>query len=334
MHSLPVLEARELAIGYAGRGAIQKGLNLSLPAGQLVCLMGPNGVGKTTLLRTLAGLHPPLAGEISLAGRPLAGYSRREIAQRIAVVLTERLETASLTAYEVVALGRFPYQTLLGRHAAADETAIQLAFEQTGIRALAARRMGTLSDGERQKVWVARALAQASEVLLLDEPTAHLDIPARLQLFHLLRSISRQSGKAILLATHDLEMALQLADSLWLLTASGLHTGPPEALVLDGSLQEAFGSSNLDFDIQLGSFRLAPVSSGPTVGVVGPDPIRYWTTRALEREGFHVSQTSGTTIHCLEGPRWSIGDTIYNSLQAALQAIKTLGNPDSADYSR
>jgi iron complex transport system ATP-binding protein len=290
----PLLTAADLVVGYAAKKAphpVAGPLQLSLWPGELVCLLGPNGAGKSTLLRTLAGLQSPLGGQLHVAGQALAGLNAPERARQLSIVLTDRLDVGNLTVRELVRLGRYPHTGWLGGLKAHDEAQVQAALAATGTEAFAARPVGELSDGERQKVLLARALAQDTPVVLLDEPTAHLDLPNRVALMRLLHSLARQTGKAILLSTHELDLALQAADRVWLLPAGGaLHAGTPEDLVLSGAFAAAFVHEGLAFDAATGTFALhAP--TGPAVQLVGDGAAAFWTRRALEREGFVPTTT-------------------------------------------
>ena len=286
----PLLMADDLAVGYFGPKQtprpVASHLRLALWPGELVCLLGPNGAGKSTLLRTLAGLQPPLSGRLALGDADLATLSPGERARQLSIVLTERVAGGGLTGLELVRLGRHPHTGWLGRLTAHDEARVQAALTATGTAALAARPVDELSDGERQKILLARALAQDTPVVLLDEPTAHLDLPNRVALMRLLHQLARQTGKAILLSTHELDLALQAADRVWLLPAAGeLRTGTPEDLVLSGAFAAAFAREGLAFDAGTGTFALhAP--AGPAVQLVGEGAAAFWTRRALEREGF------------------------------------------------
>lgn len=295
--SLPLLTARALTIGYSNRNQAPKpvaeSLDLDLWPGQLVCLLGPNGAGKSTLMRTLAGLQPPLAGQIMLAGQRLNQLTPVDLAKKMSLVLTERLEVGNLTAYELVALGRTPYTGWLGTLTPTDTTKIHEAMTATDTAIYARRPWQQLSDGERQKVMLARALAQDTDVILLDEPTAHLDLPNRVEMMHLLHQLARQTGKAILLSTHELDLALQAADQLWLLRSDGnMDTGVPEDLVLQGAFEAAFAKSGFHFDPATGTFTLhTDEAKGPVIQVRGSGRGVFWTRRALQREGYRLSQT-------------------------------------------
>ncbi len=316
----PVLTTHNLSIGYgspqrthydrAGPRLIATALNVCLRAGELVCLLGPNGVGKSTLMRTLAGMQPALAGEVRLAGTPISALRPHDLARRLSVVLTERVEVGQLSAYALVALGRHPYTDWLGRLTPDDETVVRRAIEAVGAVALAHRPVHELSDGERQRIMIARALAQDPVVLLLDEPTAFLDLPRRVELMHLLRHLARSSRQALLLSTHDLDLALRCADVLWLMTPDGtLLAGAPEDLVLNGAFAAAFRGEGVTFDVASGTFRLNAPTHGP-VQLRGTGLPMQWTARALERAGFALAtgpeptQMRVTVLSDGDGPRW------------------------------
>lgn len=243
--SAPLLAARGLTIGHRlgrRRRVVSEGLDLELNSGELVCLLGRNGSGKSTLLRTFAGLLEPLAGRIEVAGAGLETLHSRARARRLAVVLPQTRPLGPVTAWELAALGRYAHTSWTGRLRTADRAAIQEALEATGAADLSQRRVTTLSDGERQKVAIARALAQEAKIVLLDEPTAFLDITARAELTATLASLASH-GRALLLSTHDLELALHHADRLWIISGDGVDCGSPAALSASGALERAFGAA-------------------------------------------------------------------------------------------
>lgn len=205
--------ATHLSVGY-GHRAVLTDISLSLAQGTLTCLIGPNGAGKSTLLRALAGYEPPLAGRMLIGGQDLQALTVGERAQVVSVVLTDRIDGVALSVNDIVTMGRAPYTGLLGNTTAADRQMVAQALEMVGISHLATRRIGTLSDGERQKVMVARALAQHTPVILLDEPTAFLDFPSKVALMRLLSHLAATQAKTILMSTHDLEIAAAMADNL------------------------------------------------------------------------------------------------------------------------
>ena len=250
-----MLQLTHLSTGH-GRRCTGQGLSGRLPASTLAALLGVNGCGKSTLLRTLSGLLPPFprGGEatdeapVRLCGRPLADYAPRELARTVSIVLTERPLAEGLTVEDVVQMGRIPYSRLLSHRSAEDERQVRRALELTSTVHLARRALTSLSDGERQRVFVAKALAQDTPVILLDEPSAFLDFPSKIQLFRLLRRLAHEEGKAILMSTHDVEPALQLADQLWLLSRDELCCGTPEDLAAAGEIGRFFDRSGLRFD--------------------------------------------------------------------------------------
>ena len=226
-----------LSIGYQNRHGVKKvaeGITDSIHSGELTCLLGENGAGKSTLLRTLSGFLPPISGDITILGKPLRSYSERELATVIGVVLTERTNLQNMTVTELVGMGRSPYTGFWGRLSAQDRRKVDEALSLVGIPSLRDRMVQTLSDGERQKVMIAKALAQETPIIFLDEPTAFLDYPSKVEVLNLLGRLSREMGKTIFLSTHDLELALRVADRVWLMTKQGsVQAGLPENLFID-----------------------------------------------------------------------------------------------------
>lgn len=247
-----MFEAHQLSIGYSAHPAsicVRRDINLQLSPGEFACLLGANGSGKSTLLRTLAGLQAPLAGDILLDGQPLAALSPRERARKLAVVLTDRFEVPHLSAREFVAWSRSPYVGLAAHLTADDRERVEQSLRSAGVAALAGRSLHSLSDGERQRVLVAAALCQTTPYILLDEPTAHLDLPNRVELLLLLARLAHDEGKGILLSTHELDLALQTADSFRLLAPDGrTYSGSPRELARSGLLEQAFSSPSFRID--------------------------------------------------------------------------------------
>jgi iron complex transport system ATP-binding protein len=294
----PLLTTHDLSIGYpTQQRTVAQGLTLSLAAGQLVCLLGPNGAGKSTLMRTLAGLQTPLAGTVQLAGELLTDISTLDLARRMSLVLAERVDMGTMRVGELVALGRAPHTGRFGRLTAIDQARIEQALTLTNTNRLVDRRLHQLSDGERQTVMLARALAQDTDLILLDEPTAHLDLPNRVEMMRLLRQLTRQTGKAILLSTHELDLALQAADTLWLFDVRGqLTVGAPEDLVLTGAFDAAFDKAGFYFDRMTGTFTMQSDENGPAVRLSGNESLLFWTRRALHREGFAIQDTADRAV--------------------------------------
>ena len=318
-----LLDARNLTIGYLRHRrspvVVAEALSASLSPGEFVCLIGPNGAGKTTLLRTLAGLLPPLNGQVSLAGQPIHTLDPVERARQLSVVLTEKIDVGNLSVYSLVALGRHPYTDWLGRLSSEDERAVRWAIEAVGASELTHRNFNELSDGERQKALIARGLAQEPRLMILDEPTAFLDLPRRVETMHLLRRLARAADRSFLLSTHDLELALRSADRIWLLPPGGpIQVGAPEDLVLSGAFEETFRGEGVNFDISTGSFTIDHEHRG-TVALEAEGVHALWATRALEREGFDVlpkDETCGLRLQFTpddEDSPWrlTIGDEVH-----------------------
>ena len=287
------ITAKQLSIGYQhskGETIVASGLDCSLRGGEFVCLLGPNGAGKSTLIRTLAGMQKPLAGELRLSGKVMRDIAPRERARAVSVVLTEAMPSGMMDAYSLVSLGRHPYSGWFGGLTGQDRERIDWSIDAVGARPLANRQVSELSDGERQKISIARALAQEAKLMLLDEPTAFLDLPRRVELMSILRNLAHQENLALLLSTHDLDLALRFADRVWLMTPEGnLLQAAPEALALNGKFAEVFATENLDWDVSTGSFCAHPAAC-LKVRLEGQGIEQVWTQRALERLGFGIGQ--------------------------------------------
>ncbi|WP_440998669.1 ABC transporter ATP-binding protein [Fodinibius sp. SL11] len=312
-----IISTRDLTIGFPAKGrrrsptVVATKINVALQGGHIVCLLGPNGSGKSTLIRTLAGLHNPLGGSVLLNGKNLNQFGVKEIAQKISTVLTDRITIGNISVYELVAFGRSPYTGWFGSLNKKDEEVVRWAIESAGIEDFVDRDVLHLSDGERQKVMIARALAQDTSAVLLDEPTAHLDLPNRVEIIRLLRKLAHDTQKGILLSTHELDLALKAADTLWLISRDGqVITGTPEDLVLDGTFESVFEKDSFDFDRSTGSFTLHHPQKG-MVHLLGDAVPTFWTRRALEREGHQVVEHNGTSLQVeatstKEGYKWKV----------------------------
>ena len=223
-------------------------LRAALQCGELTCLLGRNGVGKSTLLRTLAGFLPALEGDVLLDGKPMASLSDKELSYLIGIVLTEKPHVRNITVEEMVAMGRAPYTGFWGKLEQEDKEIVGKAIQLTGIEDLKHRQIQTLSDGERQKVMIAKALAQQTPIIYLDEPTAFLDFPSKVEMMQLLRRLAREEQKTIFLSTHDVELTLKLADRIWLMEPDELHVGTPKQLAEQGTLSRFIEHDGICFD--------------------------------------------------------------------------------------
>ena len=231
-------------------------LNATTLPGTLTCLIGHNGTGKSTLLRTIARLQPSIDGSVLIGDNDISTLKPTHLSRMLSIVLTSRPDVRNMTVEELVALGRAPYTGFWGRLSADDRRIVRHSIESVGITAMAERRVCTLSDGEMQKVMIAKSLAQQTPVILLDEPTAFLDFPGKIDLMLLLQRLAHEERKTILLSTHDLETALQTADRLWLLANGALHDGTPHELADRGFIDEYIGRKNVKFDKQTLSIQI------------------------------------------------------------------------------
>ncbi|MBR3286802.1 MAG: ABC transporter ATP-binding protein [Bacteroidales bacterium] len=281
------LSGHGLSIGYADK-VLHRDLNLELQPAMLTCLLGPNGAGKSTLMRTLSRLQEPLAGEVRLGGRPMQNMSHGEISRMIAVVMTDNDLFGGVTVYDVIMMGRHPHTDFWGTPREKDRMLVEQAMDAMSLTPFARRPMASLSDGERQKAMIAKAIAQECPIILLDEPTAFLDLPSRIAMMMMLRRLSMQQHKTILLSTHDTDLALQYADRIWLLSqTAGLVTGSPEQLVLSGEFGRFFATGDIRFDATQGQFTVIR-DKAPTAFVAMEIPNRLWICHMAVRNGFRI----------------------------------------------
>lgn len=330
-----LLKATNLSVGYKAGSEREKRvagpINAEIHAGELICLLGPNGAGKSTLLRTVSGLQNSLGGMVELDGENIFKLRPDQLAKKISLVLTDSVKSANLDVYSLVSLGRYPYSGWLGRLNAEDKRIVQWAIESTHVETFLNRKVSQLSDGECQKVMLARALAQNTPLIILDEPTAHLDLPSRIELMRLLHQLARKTNKGILISTHELDLALQVADKIWLLTKDGnLEAGSPEELVLNGTFESAFDKAGVLFDKSTGTFNIHQ-NSGRAIRVIGEGASAFWTKRALLRQGFEITAgvDADISVEILDSEsdtRWLFtqnqNSIEFQSLESFLQAMK------------
>jgi iron complex transport system ATP-binding protein len=309
-----LLSTYQLSVGY-GQNTVLSNVNVELKTGELVCFMGPNGIGKSTLIKTLMGLQQPLSGEIKF----LSSINRE---RQMAVVLTDRVQHPQLTVEELITLGRYPYLNWNLALQEEDKALVNKSIEQVRIQHLVDNKISELSDGQMQMVMIARALAQDTPILLLDEPTAHLDLNNRVEIMNVLKRLTRETNRGILLATHELDLALQTADKVWIATTDKkLKTGIPEDLVLDGSFDEVFQFKG--FDLKTGKID-HPITQAKTVKLIGMGHEFLWTKNALERNGFDVRDGGQLKISVTTKntkPVWLFNATEYESLEKLLKAL-------------
>lgn len=320
-----------LTIGYNGkhdnRKVVLSDICATINSGELTCLIGTNGVGKSTLLRTLATFQPKLSGNIFIKGREVATFTTKELATVIGVVLTERPDVANMTTMDMVLMGRSPYTGFWGGYSDEDKRMAHQAIDMMDIGWLENRRVSTLSDGERQKVMIAKALAQDTPIIYLDEPTAFLDYPSKVEIMRLLHRISSQTDKIVFLSTHDLDLALQLADTIWLMDASrGICTGTPEDLALEGTLPQFFEDRGIEFDPATGLFRVKSEMKS-RIAITGTTGVRRtMLEKALLRNGIEADDiVKERVIEVKETTFTIIQDGSSTTVRTIKDVLNTLG---------
>ena len=285
------ISVKDLSIGFT-RGAkepviLRKGINFSAQHGEMVALIGGNGIGKSTLLRSLAGFQDCLAGEFTINGILVKQYSNQERARLISFVSTEIVKVANMTVSDMVALGRFPYTNWYGKLSRTDEGMVHDAIRNVGMLNFANKPITRISDGERQRAMIARALAQDTPIIILDEPTAFLDVSNKYEIFHLLQVLAKEKGKTIVLSTHDLNIALREVDKFWILLENENFEGSPEDSVLNGNFEKLFSNSHIGFDHYEGEYYFMK-EFREKVKIIGEGNPARWTFRAFNRMGYQI----------------------------------------------
>lgn len=245
-----VIQAQNISIGYSDKKdtVVASNLNLSLAKGSFTTLIGANGIGKSTLLRTLSGIQQPLSGQLNLKGQPLSSYTLNQLAQELSLVLTETLPKGNLSVYEIVSLGRQPYTNWIGSLTEYDHALIKKSLRLTDTTHLSEKKIDELSDGQLQNVLIARALAQDTSIIILDEPTTHLDLPHKVALLRLLKNLAENQDKCILYSTHDLDLALQMSDEIIIMKKGHIEQGSLEELNERASFNNLFDDDSIVYD--------------------------------------------------------------------------------------
>tara|TARA_R110002072_G_scaffold29_10_gene196 strand:- start:2183 stop:3013 length:831 start_codon:yes stop_codon:yes gene_type:complete len=257
------IETRNLDVGYQQKNSvnlIQQNISIQLAKGEFVGILGKNGIGKSTLLRTLTGVQDAISGDVIINEKNIKSYNYKELSTIISLVLTEQLPDSQLTVFDLVALGRQPYTNWVGKLEKKDLEKIRWALEQTETAALAHRYFYELSDGQLQRVLIARALAQDTQIIMLDEPTAHLDMHHTIKIFQLLKKLSQETNKTIIMTTHEVNLAIKGADQLILLTEKDVVAGKKEALIANNSFDTLFSSEIVNFNATLEQFIITKKS--------------------------------------------------------------------------
>lgn len=322
-----LLSINDLTIGYGNKSKtkiVASQLQASMHPGELICLLGSNGTGKSTLMRTICGFIPKVAGQINILHHDMTTLAEKQLSRLLSVVLTDRVVVPNATVSELVGYGRSPHTGMMGILQPNDHAIVEQAMEKCGIAHKKHQLASTLSDGERQKAFIAKALAQDTPIILLDEPTAFLDLPARVEVFQLLRQIASQEGKSILLSTHDLDLALQMADRLWLLFPSGpLMSGSPEDLLYNNAFQRLFSHQGIEFDNKTGLFNIR-YNEKSTLPVKGHGFEYVLLRRAFARKGIRLEKHAGQDIYIdLTDPKSPFTLRCQGEPVASSQSIET-----------
>ncbi len=292
MNLTEILSLDSLKIGYvSGRheNVLLPPLNACANKGELIAVIGRNGIGKSTLLRTLTGLQPSLGGEIFYSGKNIRDYSRMDLAQKVGYISTEIVKVSNMSVYDLVALGRFPHTNWMGKIDTKNHEVIMDAIEKTTMSAFCNRFVSELSDGERQRAMIARILAQDTGIMVMDEPTAFLDIGSKYEILHLMHLLSHKNEKTIIFSTHDLHMAISQSDKIWLILDNRLMEGAPEDIMIEGAFDHLFDSSPVQFNSENGTFSFRSEEKG-RIFIEGDGIRRHWTEKAINRAGFSLSE--------------------------------------------
>jgi iron complex transport system ATP-binding protein len=259
MENKIILQASQISIGYSHKKeeiVVASDISISLKKGKLIALIGANGIGKSTLLKTITGIQKPLSGTVFLNKKKITDYEPLDLAQNLSIVLTEKLPPSNLTVFELIALGRQPYTNWMGTLSDIDIVKVNEAMVLTQISHLATKKHYEISDGQLQKVLIARALAQDTPLIILDEPTTHLDLLHKVALFKLLKKLTHETGKCILFSTHDIDMAIQLSDEMIIMTPETVLQDEPCNFISKGSFNTLFKDEHIIFDAEKGKFMI------------------------------------------------------------------------------
>lgn len=289
-----ILSFASLEIGFFSgktKRVIHPPIKAKARKGELIAVIGKNGIGKSTLLRTIAGLQPAIEGDIFISGKEIKEYSRREISENVGFVSTEIIKVSNMTVYDLVSLGRFPHTNWFGKIDTLNHNAVIDSVVKAGLADLKNNFITDLSDGERQRAMIAMVLAQDAILMILDEPTAFLDIRSRFEIMHLLRDLTRKRGKTVVFSTHDFNAAISQADKIWLMQKESFIEGAPEDIILSGAFNTLFDETFVRFNIHDGNFNMQNEVHG-RISVKGEGDVRNWTKKAVIRSGYAVGDSN------------------------------------------
>lgn len=333
-----IIALNEASIGYKGKAnsmkVVKSAISVYALKGELVALIGGNGVGKSTLLRTIAGFQPSAGGEVLIRGKQVNAYREKELALMMSFVSTEIIRVPNLSVFDLVSLGRYPYTNWFGKLVDEDRYIVEEAIKSVGLQGYENRMVNYISDGERQKAMIARTLAQDTDVIVLDEPTAFLDLSNKYEIVHILHELASEKEKTILFSTHDLTTAIAESDRIWLMLDESVEQGSPEDLILDGNFESLFHNDHLYFDPEKGDFRIRKQTKRKAL-VTGTGIALEWTIKAVERNGYEVVDFANrnnpdlSVIIEVAYPEWTVKykeqTTKFSSLLPLCRYIKGLG---------
>ncbi|WP_111670585.1 ABC transporter ATP-binding protein [Algoriphagus litoralis] len=321
------LEGKGLTLGYfhqKSKKEILSDLDFQLFSGELTCLLGPNGVGKSTLIKAILGQIKPWKGEILIETQSIENLGVEELAKRISVVLTDPVFPGNMTVGQLVALGRTPHTGWSGKLNSTDREIVEKALSDTKITYLRNERLSEISDGQRQKAMIARALAQDGKLMILDEPTAHLDLVNRFEIMELLRDIAAQKGKAVLVVTHDLDIAIETADRFWLLNCgTPLISGKPEDLIISGKINLLLPGEKYRFSVERG--KLESEIQDLRFEISGPKELVFWTRKAIQKAG--ISEVKSPILVEKDPFSISLGEKKFDSIDGLIFYLKIQIDP-------
>ncbi|NEW83160.1 MAG: ABC transporter ATP-binding protein [Mariniphaga sp.] len=330
-----IIALNNATIGYKAKthsvNVVKSGISVHALKGELVALIGGNGVGKSTLLRTIAGFQPSMGGDVLIRGKQVNAYREKELALIMSFVSTEIIRVPNLSVFDLVSLGRYPHTNWFGKLLDEDRDIVAEAINSVGLKGYENRMVNCISDGERQKAMIARTLAQNTDVIVLDEPTAFLDLSNKYEIVHILHELANEKGKTILFSTHDLTTAIAESDRMWVMLNGSVEQGSPEDLILNGDFASLFQSEHLFFDQEKGDFRIRKQTKRKAI-VRGRGLAVDWTIKALERNGFEIidSANSGDGAAYVKidvtYPEWTVKEqsqtTKFNSLLSVCRYLK------------
>lgn len=315
-----IIHIQNLSVGYSN--PICSGISANVQNGELVGLTGKNGAGKSTLIKTILGILPPFGGKVEIHAENTENWDLKKRAREIAVVFSRLNQVPQVPVFELVALGRLPYQSSFSKLSPKETGLIENALEMVGIEHLKNRFASQLSDGQLQMVMIARAIVQDTQLVIMDEPTSHLDIENQFKIFELIYRLSKETGKIFIVASHQIELVLQNASQLWWMDNGVFHAGFPEQVAYEQKIFEKLSQEKIRFDYGTGNFRFQHPKIKKASLISDGGDLVYWVKHALERNGFEVIDNSDLEIKLIQNQIW-LNNHIFESIEGLM---KTLNN--------